>query len=55
MFYFSTFYFMNYLFNFKHCHTQLYVIFLSYLDLWRYTNKLIIIMTLNLMKNGTIN
>ena len=24
------------------------------LDLWRYTNKLIIIMTLNLMKNGTI-
>ena len=24
------------------------------LDLWRYTNKLIIIMTQNLMKNGTI-
>ena len=27
MFYFSIFYFNNYLFNFKHCHTQLYVIF----------------------------
>ena len=24
MFYFSTFYFINYLLNFKHCHTQLY-------------------------------
>ena len=33
MFYFSTFYFINYLFNFKHCHTQLYVIFLSYVSM----------------------
>ena len=32
MFYFSTLYFINYLFNFKHCHTQLYVIVLSYVS-----------------------